>query len=332
MAELKDLLPLSKSLSLLYIDENQEFLTNITTVLKKVFANVDDASDAIVGISYLKVHKYDLVIVDANSAIMSAQQLIEKIRENSPYQEIIFTTTDKSADEILNLYALNVASLQMKPFKTTIFLDTIMQVLEKLHHHRGYLNSQIEKINNDLLYERKRIGRFMMKEKTLNQQIQTYRNSVHINKFIYELTKLPSRFALQDALDKGTKQSLLYINIDHFDFVNTTYGMGKANKLLKETALKLKQFLPTNANLYHITADEFVLLLDEPSQNQSMLLSSQIQSFFKESPVEFDGHAHRVSFSIGIDSGEGKKLFINAKVASKEARYYGGCSIVTYDL
>ncbi|MDF1876885.1 EAL domain-containing protein [Sulfurimonas sp. SAG-AH-194-L11] len=331
MAELKDLLPLSKSLSLLYIDENQDFLTTITNVLKKVFSTVDDASDAVVGISYLKVHKYDLVIVDASSAIMSTDKLIKKIQEHSPYQKIILTTAQKSPDELLNFYALNISAIQMKPFKTTLFLDTIINVLEKLNYDRTYLQTQIEKINNDLLYERKRIGRFMMNEKILKQQINSYKDSVHINKYIYELTKLPSRYALQDALG-DSEQSLVYINIDHFEFVNTTYGMGKANKLLKETALKLKQFLPTNANLYHITADEFVLLIDNPADNQAILLASQIQSFFKESAVEFDGHTHRILFSIGIDGGRGNKLFINAKSASKEARFYGGSTTVIYDV
>ncbi|CAI6151321.1 MAG: hypothetical protein SPLUMA2_SPLUMAMAG2_00121 [uncultured Sulfurimonas sp.] len=269
MAELKDLLPLSKSLSLLYIDENQE---------------------------------------------------------------IILTTAEKAQDKLLDFYALNISALQTKPFKTTLFLDCIVQVLQKLQHQRIYLNPQIEKINIDLLYERKRIGRFMMNEKILKQQIDSYKDSMHINKYIYELTKLPSRYALQDALN-GTQQSLLYINIDHFDFVNTTYGMDKANKLLKETALILKRFLPTNANLYHITADEFVLLLlDDPVQMQGMLLASQIQALFKESAVEFDGHSQCIAFSIGIDNGEGNKLFINAKAASREARHYGGSAIVSYDI
>ncbi len=108
--------------------------------------------------------------------------------------------------------------------------------------------------------------------------------------------------------------------------------MGKANKLLKETALMLKKFLPTNANLYHITADEFVLLLDDPVQMQGMLLASQIKALFKESAVEFDGHSQCIAFSIGIDNGEGNKLFINAKAASKEARHYGGSAIVSYDI
>ena len=331
MAELKDLLPLSKSLSLLYIDENEEFLRTITTGLKKVFARVDDAADATLGLGYLKVHTYDLVIIDSSSDIMSTENLVKNIRLANKYQEIILTTASKSKDEILSYYRLGISSVQLKPFKTANFLEAIVVLLAKQAHERNYLAPQIEKLNSDLQYERKRIGRFMMNEKNLTKQVDIYKNNVHVNKYIYDLTKLPSRYALQEAIG-DTEQAIIYLNIDHFDFINTTYGMGKANKLLKETANKLKLFLPTNTTLYHITADEYVILLDDPVVDQAYLLSNQIQSLFKESAVEFDGHAHYIVFSIGIDSGVGNKLFINSKAASKEARFFGGNQIVIFDI
>ncbi len=46
MSQLKKILPITQELSLLYIDEDINYLLNITTELKKVFAKVDDASDA----------------------------------------------------------------------------------------------------------------------------------------------------------------------------------------------------------------------------------------------------------------------------------------------
>jgi len=331
MAELKELLPFTKELSLLYIDENQKFLTTITTALKKVFLKVDDANDATLGLDYLKLNTYDIIIVDSSSHIMDINSLIKQIRTINSFQEIIITSQINTNEELPSLCNLNVSSLLLKPFKTTIFLDKIFYIAKKIDHIQKKLNSSYNQMNDDLLYERKRLGRLMMREKTLLKQIETYKDSIHINKFVYELTKLPSRFALQEALD-GSKQALIYINIDHFEFVNTTYGMGKANKLLKETALKLNIYLPKNATLYHITADEFVILLNEPSEDQALLLSSQITSLFKESAVEFDEYMHYVVFSIGIDSGTGKKLFINAKAASKEASYFGGNQIIKFDI
>ena len=67
----------------------------------------------------------------------------------------------------------------------------------------------------------------MLNEKKFADKIKLYENSIHINKNIYDLTKLPSRYALNEALN-GTRQSILYVNIDNFDFINTIYGMGKA--------------------------------------------------------------------------------------------------------
>ncbi|MEA2073343.1 MAG: EAL domain-containing protein [Campylobacterota bacterium] len=331
MADLKELLSSTKELSLLYIDENQKFLTTVTTLLKQVFLRVDDASDATLGLGYLKVHEYDIVIVDSSSQIMDAKNLIKNIRLNSEFQEIIITTPSKLNDEVLNLYKLNVSSVHQKPFEMALLFDSILNVSKKLKYNRDYLQSTVAKLNEDITSQKRRIGRFMMSEKNLKKQIENFKSTTQTNKHIYDLTKLPSRYALQDSLD-GREQSIVYINIDHFDFVNTTYGMGKANKLLKECGSKLGLFLPTNATLYHITADEFVILLDEPSENQAYLLASQIQSLFKESRLEFDGHSHYVVFSIGIDHGAGKKLFINSKAASKEARYFGGNQIVLFNI
>jgi len=340
MTELKEILPLTRELSLLYIDEDQNFLSNITAELKKSFQRVDDASDATMAIGYAKLNSYDLIIIDTSSSIMSINQLVKNLQSISQFQNIILTTSETSKEKLLNIYELCLNAVIKKPFEVNSLLNVIQSVCSKLMHERNYMKPHVDKINEgskidinklneDLLYERKRIGRFMLNEKKMSDKIQAYEDKIHINKNIYELTRLPSKYALQASIN-GTKQSLIYINIDHFDFINSIYGMGKANTLLKECAKRLGMFLAKNAELFHITADEFVILLDEPSEEQDTLLSKQIQALFKEAPIEFSEYNHYVVFSIGIDRGEGKKLFINAKSASKEAKYFGGDQVVIY--
>ena len=327
MAEIKDLSPSSKSLSLLYVDSNDEILSSLVKILKQSFLRVDDASDATAGISNAKINNYDIIVLDSVSSIMSIAQQVENIKKINPYQEIIVTLKESSQDEIVELYEQDVTIVK-KPFAISKLLDKILLLSEKISQ-TALLKENIKKLDEELLYERKRIGRFMLKERKLEEKIKLYENSIHINKNIYDLTKLPSRYALNEALN-GDEQSLLYINIDNFDFVNTIYGMGKANKILKECAARLKMFLPKNAELYHITADEFVVLIDKPSLKQDSLLADQIHALFKEAPVEFDEYVQFIVFSIGIDKGEGKKLFVNAKSASKEARYFGGDKTVLF--
>jgi len=62
MQELKDILPLTKELSLLYIDEDQYFLSTMTSELKELFSRVDDANDATIALGYAKLNNYDLII------------------------------------------------------------------------------------------------------------------------------------------------------------------------------------------------------------------------------------------------------------------------------
>ena len=340
MTQLQDVLTTTKTLSLLYIDEDLDSLTRISDELRKLFTRVDDANDATMGIGYAKINKYDLIIIDTTSSIMSINQLVENLKSIYKYQNIILLTSEVSSEKLLSIYELCPNAVIKKPFNVSVLLERIHDVFLKLEHDRSYMQSDIKQINEDvaldldrlnkdLLYERKRIGRFMLNEKKMSEKIKGYEEKIDIDKNIHELTRLPSKYALQTALS-GIKQSLLYINIDHFDFINSIYGMGKANTLLKECAKRLGMFLPKNAELFHITADEFVILIDEPAQGQDTLLSKQIQAFFKEAPLEFAEYSHYVVFSIGIDRGEGKKLFINAKSASKEAKYFGGDQSVIY--
>jgi diguanylate cyclase (GGDEF)-like protein len=329
MAGLKELLEFSQNLSLLYIDEDQDLLQNISDVLQKVFHKVDDASDATIGLSYARLNKYDVAIIDASSTIMSGAQLIQNLKKIDPFLTIIVTVKNQSEKELLELYAQGIESVLLKPFKAVSLVDILYAALVKISHQREYLRPEIEKLNETILYEKKRIGRFMINEKKAAQKIKEYEDNIQVSKNIYELTRLPSKYALQTALS-GEKQSLLYLNIDHFDFINSIYGMGKANKLLKECAKRLNMFLPKNGELFHITADEFVILLDDPAEKQEISLAKQIQSMFKEAPVEFDDYTHFVNFSIGIDSGSGKILFVNAKSASKESRYYGGDQVTFF--
>ncbi len=329
MIELKEIIPITKKLSLLYIDEDYKVLSNVTGILQQVFSRVDDAQDATIGLSYAKINTYDLIIIDSASTVMSVFQLLNNLKQINKFQNIIVTAKELDESSIIDIYKQGVCSVISKPFTASELLDEIASIASKLLYDRNYLQAELDKVHDDLKYERKRIGRFMVNEKKYNDKIKRFTEDVQINKNLHELTKLPSKYALNSAIDDSI-QSLIYINIDHFDFINNIYGMAKANKLLIECAKRLTLFLPKNAEVFHITADEFVILLDEPSKDQDTLLAKQIQALFKEAPLEFDKYSHSVVFSIGIDRGKGKQLFVNAKYASKESRYFGGNQITVY--
>lgn len=74
--------------------------------------------------------EFDLVIVNASSTITSTANLIQKVQENNPNQNIILITAENT---LLNFYALDISEQQMKLCKTILFLDNIIPVLQKFN-------------------------------------------------------------------------------------------------------------------------------------------------------------------------------------------------------
>jgi len=329
MAKINDLLPFTDSLSLLYMEEDQKLLHSVSDVLKKIFKRVDDADDANIALGFAKFNSYDLVIIDSFTTVMSISELILNLKLIQSNLRFIITVKNSSDSQLLELYTLGIHSIVKKPFTASVLLDEILAVTSSLVSDRNYLQADVDRLNSNLISERKKVAHLLLNEKKYNEQVNFFQNSIHMNRNYHELTGLPTRHVLQEKIGKF-QHSLLYINIDHFDFVNSIYGMGNANKLLKKTADRLNSFLPNNAELFHITADEFVILLKDAKKNQDYILSKQIQALFKEVPIEFEGNTQYISFSIGIDSGKSKILFVNAKSASKEARSFGGDQAIIY--
>ena len=168
MADIQALTPHTKLLSLLYVDENQELLLNMTSILLQAFRRVDDASDATAGVSNAKINHYDIVVLDASSTIMSIEQLIANIRRLNPLQKILVTTNNNSDKDILALYKLEVAVL-LKPFDTSAILEKLLFISHDISNTQ-HLELKIKKLDEELVYERKRVGRFMLNEKKLSQK------------------------------------------------------------------------------------------------------------------------------------------------------------------
>ncbi|QSZ41812.1 EAL domain-containing protein [Sulfurimonas aquatica] len=330
MAELKDLLPVTKNLTLLYIDENQEYLMGMTNALKKVFLRVDDADNATLGAGYLKVNSYDLIIIDSSSSIMSVQNLVKNIRSINKYQEIILTCTNSSSEEILEYSTLQLSSIIKKPFKSIDFLDCVLDVILKLKFNRNYLTKEIEKLQQDVLYERKRIGKFMLNEKSLKAKLSENQQSKPIDLTLNQLTSLSNKLSLDNVLDERA-YSMLYLSIDNFDFFRRNFDAATTAEFIKMIVEKLLQYIPSNFSLYHIDYSDFCLLSSANSINETVLLSKKINSLFKDMPIKIRDYSEYIHFSMGTAHERGEVLFLKAQSASLEAKYFGGNKNVIYN-
>lgn len=351
MANLQDLLPLTNNLSLLYIDKNDTNRTFMSKSLEKIFKYIDYSEDGYDALNQFRINTHDIIIVDIDVPSSSGIQLIKNIKSHNPNQKIILTTKTILQDDMVELINLGIGSYLVKPFTIDKLLDALdklvnsfllktqnldlskkVNLIKKEHSLvLNKLDEQDKKSKETILYERKRIGKLLANQKVLEDELNECKNQSTGSKLVSELVPIANKNALQIDLKKHGNKALLYLNIDHFNLINKIYGMGVANRLLKEVTAKLKQLCSDFSTLYHITADEFAILLTENNISKAGELSTKIQNYFKNRSLNIANYTMDITFSIGMDEGNSLSIFVSSKAASQEARNFGGGKNIFYN-
>ncbi|MDK2124990.1 bifunctional diguanylate cyclase/phosphodiesterase [Parachitinimonas caeni] len=146
-------------------------------------------------------------------------------------------------------------------------------------------------------------------------------NERHIMKLaLYDgLTGLPNRIMLDDVLHQaiarakrhGTKVALGFIDLDHFKQVNDAFGHRAGDEVLISIARQLKSVLREEDTLARWGGDEFVVLLPDLADLQSLHAIGERLREIARQGVVIDGIETKPTISIGIavfpdnaDSGE----------------------------
>ncbi len=350
MIEIQDLLPYTKKLKLLCVDGDSATRQSLVKTFSRVFAQVDDAADGYDALNHYKINKHDLIITETDLSNYSALQMMEQVKKISPSQHVIVISKSQDAKTLLAWSNVGVSGFIPKPINMQALLDSIYKSCIQLYalaqkNQQADASQEIKaqkrklqehyeenekKLNDMLSYERKRLGRLLAQEKELQTRLTEQEKLIEVIRYRDDLTGLPNQRALKKAISQPGEKALLFMNIDRFDFINSIYGMGYGNKILKEVASRLEQFLPTNTKPYRISADEFVVLISSPTANQELILSQQILAMFQQSAIIIDDIEFDISFSMGMDRGDHNKLFVHAKTASAEAREKGRAQMVVF--
>ena len=147
------------------------------------------------------------------------------------------------------------------------------------------------------------------------------------------LTGLANRNLLMDRLKQAIahatrdKQllSLLFIDLDNFKMVNDTLGHNVGDKLICETAKKIKSVIRTGDTVARFGGDEFVVLLFAPENEDRV--GDVVQRISQEvaSSYSHEGQAFNVGSSIGVamfpeDGLTAEALMMNADRAMYRAK------------
>jgi diguanylate cyclase (GGDEF)-like protein/PAS domain S-box-containing protein len=150
------------------------------------------------------------------------------------------------------------------------------------------------------------------------------------------LTELPNRATFSEALtatiadarSRDGRFALLFVDLDHFKFINDSLGHEAGDTLLKQTAARLRASVRADDLVARLGGDEFVLLCKDPAELRDIeaLASRVLQAAIR--PVTLLGQERRVSASIGVavypDDGDTERtLMKSADTAMYTAKQEG---------
>jgi len=115
------------------------------------------------------------------------------------------------------------------------------------------------------------------------------------------LTKFLNRLGLNSKLkqliENKEEFSLMFLDLDHFKYVNDNYGHYAGDILLCNASQRLKESVPSNSILSRYGGDEFVVIVFD-LENIDMIAQNIINNISKE--YNIDKHKLKIGVSIGI--------------------------------
>jgi len=166
--------------------------------------------------------------------------------------------------------------------------------------------------------------RSSIKQYQQSTMLKESRDAIYKKMTHNELTGLPNRMKLNEALDSEGEKSLMLINIDDFSMINDTRGFEVGDKLLKAFSRFLKDnYQSDDVTPFYLQSDTFTLLCFDLKPHQMENLLTDFKTDVRARHFEIDGIKLHLTVSIGIALHENGNLIQKAELALKEARNYG---------
>ncbi len=136
MQNLKELIPFSKSLTALYVEDDNDIRDNYAKVFTEIFQALDVAVDGQEGLQKFQTGSYDIIITDINMPRMNGIEMIRKIFEKDDEQVVIVTSAHDEAQYLLQLIELGIEKFLIKPVDFSKMITVLYRTCKRLIEQR----------------------------------------------------------------------------------------------------------------------------------------------------------------------------------------------------
>ncbi len=235
----------SKTLKVLYVEDNQDARETTVDMLSNFFDTIIVATNGREGLEKFSTHTFDLIISDINMLEMNGIEMSQKIREKDREIPILILSAYSAAEYFMETIKIGVEGYLLKPIDLDQFIYTIDKVIQKL-----YLKHQVKEYQESL--ETK------VKEQT--EQIRLKNKSLLYQHFYDRLTSLPNRNSLLKMIEDENPYGIMLIDIRGFSVINDLYGSAVGDKVLVRIADFLGHLNNERYSFYRVGSDQFAFV------------------------------------------------------------------------
>jgi diguanylate cyclase (GGDEF)-like protein len=248
------------------------------------------------GLEFLAAEKPGLVLLDLSLPDSHGLDTFDKVFAHSPTVPIIVLTGND--DHVIALSAVKTGA-------------------------QDYLIKG--KLDRELLV---RAMQYSIERKRYQEQLEHQAN--------YDaLTGLPNRNLLRDRLKQAVHSqrnaraiAVVFIDLDHFKFINDSLGHSAGDKLLQKMADRLRSAVRDGDTVSRLGGDEFILVLNGQHTEDIIFRAMQRIAGKVNEPITIDGRELIVTCSAGIclypqDGTDVDTLLKNADAAMYRAKEHG---------
>ncbi|MGE0738528.1 EAL domain-containing protein [Sulfurimonas sp.] len=244
---IKQIRHFGSSITVLYVEDEQNVREQIYKMLQKLFDQVDVALDGQEAFEMYMQKNYDLIVTDLKMPRMDGVELCEKIIARNKEQKIILISAYREVEEILTLINIGISGFLTKPVDMHQMLEKVYMVVKNIYADK-MMKYHYEEMKKKLL------------ENVITSDDDLYYRDT--------LTSLHNQEYFLENIDNESTKWAILININDFKLINDYYSFAHGNHLLFQVAELLKaQALTYSYELFRLSNDEFVLLKKEAPTN-----------------------------------------------------------------
>jgi len=305
-----------KALELLIVDNNELDRAHIKRTLRRSDAqcSVSEADNVNTALTLLTQHSYDAILVEYSMSERSGLELLKTLKTDRLEDACAIIMMSKSEEEALAMECLQAGAH-----------DFIAKSdITGYRLRRAILGAQ---------------ARFEM-EKKLQESYQKVKQLAERD----SLTQLANRYLFDESLKQSIannsrhkyKIALLLFDLDHFKFVNDTYGHDVGDVLLQKVVNRVHTCLRGSETFSRLGGDEFAIVLNQIDKIESAeKVASRILRVLTK-PFEIGNANINIGASIGIsffpeDGKDASEIIKCADIAMYKAKHMGRNQVAFYE-